>query len=59
MSMHYTNVELKEKLLQAQELLSDIYHWAGCVGELELEGLMSCADSCIGEAVDHLKEAGE
>jgi hypothetical protein len=47
-----TEAEMKEKLVQAQSLLSDIYHYAVEFGDDVLEGQMSCADSCIGEALD-------
>ena len=50
-----TNLELKEKLEQAQRLLSDVYGWA-CDNDSTLEGLMSCADGCIRKALDALPE---
>jgi hypothetical protein len=60
------NSELIAKLNQAQALLSDVYHWADTrmsnglqVSPLrtndEIATLMSCADSCIGEALDVLE----
>ena len=49
-----TEAEMKEKLAQAQSLLSDVYHYAVEIGDDVLEGQMSCADSCIGEAFDML-----
>ena len=62
-----TNAEIKLKLEQAQELLSDVYHWASTpmtnglqvsplATNAEIESLMSCADSCIGEALSALGE---
>ena len=43
-----------EKLEQAQLLLSDVYHEACDAGLTEIESQMSCADSCIGEAISAL-----
>jgi hypothetical protein len=62
-----TNSELKQRLEQAQELLSDVYHWASTpmtnglqVSPLstnaEIESLMSVADGCIWEAIHSLGE---
>jgi len=62
-----TNSELKQRLEQAQELLSDVYHWASTpmtnglqVSPLqtnaEIASVMSCADSCIWEAIHFLEE---
>ena len=62
-----TNQEMIEKLNQAQNLLSDVYHWASTemsnglqlVPEHthpEIESLMSCADSCIIEALNAFEE---
>jgi hypothetical protein len=62
-----TNQEMIEKLNQAQSLLSDVYHWARTemsnglqlVPEHthpEIESLMSCADDCIIESLEILKE---
>ena len=46
--------ELKEKLLIAQSLLSDVYHFA-CENGLEsVEGQMSCADGCIIDSLNEL-----
>ena len=47
-----TEAEIKEKLAQAQSLLSDIYHYAIEIGDGAMEEQMSCADSCISEALD-------
>jgi len=47
-----TRDELLAKLTQAQTLLSDIYHYAIEIGDGALEEQMSCADSCISEALD-------
>jgi len=49
-----TETEIKEKLVHAQSLLSDIYHYACEIGDDVLSEQMSCADSCIGEAFDML-----
>ena len=56
-----SNVELIDKLQQAQHLLSDVYHWADAkaAGELKVNSniasLMSCADDCVIEALDYLR----
>lgn len=56
-----TNSELIEKLEQAQRLLSDVYHWAdeqqaGMLPKNEtVRNAMSCADSCIYEALEALE----
>ena len=42
------------KLDHAQGLLSDVYHEACEAGLTEIESQMSCADSCIGEALSQL-----
>jgi hypothetical protein len=58
-----TNSELIEKLNTAQSLLSDVYHWADAKGAGELKvnsfvaSSMSCADSCIIDALDSLTGA--
>jgi hypothetical protein len=50
-----TVILMKEKLQQAQALLSDVYHYA-CENEFGgLENQMSVADSCIGDSLDLLK----
>jgi len=65
-----TNAEMIEKLKRAQSLLSDVYHWASTEmsnglqitpehTHPEIESLMSCADSCIIEALDALEEMEE
>jgi hypothetical protein len=38
----------------AQQYLSDVYHEACEAGLTEIESQMSCADSCIGEALSAL-----
>ena len=55
-----SNQELIEKLKTAQSLLSDVYGWA-CeqqpgllMRNNEVANQMSCADSCISEALDNL-----
>ena len=50
-----THSELVEKLKQAQDLLSDVYHWA-CDENEHIESLMSCADSCTCEAMGVLDD---
>jgi len=47
-----TENEIIDKLNQAQQLLSDVYHYAIELGHNSLETQMSCADSCICEALD-------
>tara|TARA_R110000868_G_scaffold255245_3_gene511833 strand:+ start:3791 stop:4102 length:312 start_codon:yes stop_codon:yes gene_type:complete len=42
------------KLDHAQGLLSDVYHEACEAGLTEIESQMSCADSCICEALSEL-----
>ena len=62
-----TNQEMIEKLKQAQNLLSDVYHWASTemsnglqispeTTHPEIESLMSCADDCIIEALNAFEE---
>ena len=58
-----TNSELRAKLLQAQELLSDVYSWAnephskytGMRMNSEIASQMSMADSCIIDALEELE----
>lgn len=45
---------LKENLEQAKHLLDKVYYYAIDHGDKELESLMSCADSCIIEALDKI-----
>ena len=47
-----TENEIIDKLNQAQQLLADVYHYAIEIGHNSLEAQMSCADSCIAEALD-------
>jgi hypothetical protein len=55
-----TNSELISKLKQAQDLLSDVYHWASemqgskLLKNAEVAKQLSCADSCIIESLDAL-----
>ena len=42
-------------LEQAQDCLSEVYHVACDAGLSRIEDLMSCADSCISEAIDVLQ----
>ena len=58
-----TNSELRAKLLQAQALLADVYHWAnephtkytGMRTNSEIASQMSTADSCINDALEELE----
>ena len=50
----YDREGMLDKLEQAQNLLSDVYHEACEAGLTEIESQMSCADSCIGEAISAL-----
>ena len=43
----------------AQEYLSEVYHAAIEAGLTEIESQMSCADSCIGEAISALDDNQE
>jgi hypothetical protein len=48
--------ELRDKLIQAQHMLSDVYQYA-CENGIEfVERNMSCADGCIGESLDWLSK---
>ena len=50
-----TKSEIEVKLKMAQELLSDVYHYA-CENEFGgLENQMSVADSCIIDSLDMLE----
>lgn len=40
----------------AQDHLSDVYHAACEAGLVEIESLMSCADSCLSEAISALTD---
>jgi hypothetical protein len=46
--------EMLKKLELAQSLLSDVYHGSCDCSDTNLESLMSSADSCIIEAIDHI-----
>ena len=58
-----TNSELRAKLLQAQDLLADVYSWAqqphtkytGMRMNSEIASQMSMADSCIIDALEELE----
>jgi hypothetical protein len=59
-----TNSELINKLMTAQKLLADVYHWSdspldGSSGHIktnaEISRLMSCADSCIEDCLNELE----
>ena len=47
-------MNLKEKLEQAQSLLSDVYHYACENGLQDIERQMSVADGCIIDALEGL-----
>ena len=47
---------LQAKLHNAQKLLSDVYHYACEEGNSEIESQMSCADSCIIDAIECLEQ---
>lgn len=54
-----TQSEIQVKLKMAQDILSDVYHYA-CENDLrEIESQMSCADSCIGDSLDMLKDLND
>ena len=47
--------EMQKKLIDAQQLLSDVYDYA-CENDFGgLESQMSCADSCISDSLDMLE----
>lgn len=48
-----------EKLKTAQALLSDVYHYACENGLEDVESQMSCADSCIIDALDAFDQIEE
>jgi hypothetical protein len=58
-----TNSELNAKLLQAQALLSDVYHWAkephtkftGMEMNEQIQRYVSNAESSINDALEELK----
>ena len=58
-----TNSEVREKLLQAQDLLADVYSWAnsqhtkftGMEMNSEIARQTSTADSCINDALEELE----
>lgn len=52
----YDREGMLDKLEQAQLLLSDVYHEACEAGLTEVESQMSCADSCICEAISALDD---
>jgi hypothetical protein len=49
-----TQSEIQVKLKMAQDILSDVYHYACENGLQSVESQMSCADSCISESLDYL-----
>ena len=52
----YDREDMIAKLDHAQNLLSDVYHEACEAGLTEVESQMSCADSCICEALSALDD---
>ena len=52
----YDREGMIDKLNDAQGLLSDVYHEAIEAGLTEIESQMSCADSCIIEALSALDD---
>ena len=58
-----TNLEVRAKLLQAQDLLANVYSWAnsqhtkytGMKTNSEIASQMSMADSCINDALEELE----
>lgn len=59
--INMTNSELRVKLKMAQDILSEVYGWASeiesglLMRNAEVAGVLSCADSCIIEALDALE----
>ena len=50
-----TKSEIQVKLKMAQDILSEVYHYA-CDNNIKgVEDQMSCADSCIIESLDYMK----
>jgi hypothetical protein len=49
-----TKSEIQVKLKMAQDILSDVYHYACDNGIDFVERNMSCADGCISESLDWL-----
>ena len=47
-------MNIEEKLKQAQDLLSDVYHFACENGLKEIESQMSVADGCIIDALQEI-----
>ena len=54
-----TQSEIQVKLKMAQELLSDVYHYACEEGLEDIESQMSCADSCIIDSLDAFDQIEE
>ena len=51
-----TQSEIQVKLKMAQDILSDVYHYA-CDNQVdEIERLMSCADDCIIESFNYFSK---
>lgn len=45
-----------KKLADAQALLSEIYHYAGDNNLFDIERSLSCADTCINEAIQSVEQ---
>lgn len=46
--------DLIKMLEEAQDIMSESYHWACVNGVSSVERSLSVADSCVIEAIDHL-----
>jgi hypothetical protein len=46
--------ELITMLKEAQDIMSEAYHWSCTNGMSSIESKLSVADSCVGEAIDEL-----
>jgi hypothetical protein len=51
-----TQSEIQVKLKMAQDILSDVYHYACENGIDFVERNMSCVDGCISESLDWLSK---
>ena len=51
-----TKADIIQKLMDAQDLLSDVYHYAILNDLVELQSEMSCADQCIIDGIEVLDE---
>lgn len=53
------NKQIRAKLVEAQNLLADVYGDACDFGIDQIERLLSCADDCIIESLDALDQMEE